>query len=116
MASAAIRRRGQPRRCGGRDKSALVGGGRTILERAVVPRTDRGYHPVCVVCTRARRPTVSQRLAPRMLATVGLIETGRARVIEPEDVECFGPGRRLLADVNTPGEFDELEALLGHKL
>jgi molybdenum cofactor guanylyltransferase len=83
---------------------------------AVVPRSDRGYHPLCAVYTRACQATVSERLAERMLAMGGLLETVRTRVIEPEDVERFGPGRRLLANVNTPGEFDELEALLGHKL
>jgi molybdopterin-guanine dinucleotide biosynthesis protein A len=83
---------------------------------AVVPRTDRGYHPLCAVYTRACRAAVSRRLAQRMLAMSGFVEVVRTRVIEPEDVERFGPGRRLLANVNTPGEFDELEALLGHKL
>jgi molybdenum cofactor guanylyltransferase len=83
---------------------------------AVVPRADRGYHPVCTVYTRACAETVSQLLAERKLAMTGLVEAVRTRVIEPEDVERFGPGRRLLANVNTPGEFDGLEALLGHKL
>jgi molybdopterin-guanine dinucleotide biosynthesis protein A len=81
---------------------------------AVVPRTDRGYHPLCAVYTRACRPIVSERLARRALALAGVVESVRTRVIEPEDVERFGPARRLLANVNTPGEFDELEALLGH--
>src|SRR5437762_2054803 len=83
---------------------------------AVVPRTDRGYHPLCAVYTRACRATVSERIADRKLALAGLVEAVRTRVIEPEDVERFGPARRLLANVNTPGEFEELETLLGHKL
>jgi molybdenum cofactor guanylyltransferase len=83
---------------------------------AVVPRTDRGYHPLCAVYTRACRATVVERLVGRRLAMAGLVEAVRTRVIEPENVERFGLGRRLLANVNTPGEFDELEALLGHKL
>jgi len=82
----------------------------------VVLLTDRGYHPLCAVCTRACRETVAERLDDRRLAMTGLIEAVRTRVIEPEDVERFGPGRRLLANVNTPDEFDELVALLGHKL
>ncbi|HEY7171697.1 MAG TPA: molybdenum cofactor guanylyltransferase [Vicinamibacterales bacterium] len=199
MASAAILVGGRARRFGGRDKSALVVGGRTILARqldalapvaddvlivgsvtdvasgvsrscrvvhdrvpdsgplggldaalaaardevlillacdmpfvtsafldylvasadgveAVVPRTDRGYHPLCAVYTRACRAAVTQRLDEQRLAMTGVIEAVRTRVIEPDDVERFGPARRLLANVNTPGEFDELEALLGHKL
>jgi molybdopterin-guanine dinucleotide biosynthesis protein A len=83
---------------------------------AVVPRTDRGYHPLCAVYTRACRETVAKRIDERRLAMTDFIEAVRTRVIEPEDVERFGPGRRLLANVNTPDEFDELVALLGHKL
>jgi molybdopterin-guanine dinucleotide biosynthesis protein A len=83
---------------------------------AVVPRTDRGYHPLCAVYMRACQATVSQRLAGRKLALTGLVEAVRTRVIEPDDVERFGPARRLLANVNTPGEFGELDTLLGHKL
>jgi hypothetical protein len=57
-----------------------------------------------------------QRLADRMLVMTGRVDALRTRVIELEDVEHVGPARRLLANVNTPGAFDELEALLGHKL
>jgi molybdopterin-guanine dinucleotide biosynthesis protein A len=83
---------------------------------AVVPRTDRGYHPLCAVYTRACRGAVSERLGRRDLALSGLIQAVRARLIVGEEIERFGPARRLLANVNTPGEFDELEALLDHKL
>jgi molybdenum cofactor guanylyltransferase len=83
---------------------------------AVVPGADRGYHPLWAVYPRACGEMVPQLLAERKLAMVGLVEAVRTRVIESEDVERFGPGRRLLANVNTPGEFDRLEALLGHKL
>jgi molybdopterin-guanine dinucleotide biosynthesis protein A len=82
---------------------------------AVVPRTDRGYHPLCAVYTRGCRAAVSQRVAGRLLAMAGLVEAVRTRVIEPEDVERFGLPQHLLANVNTPAEFDDLEARLGHK-
>jgi hypothetical protein len=36
-------------------------------------------------------------------------------VIERSVIERFGNPDRLLANVNTPAEFDELEALLSHK-
>jgi len=71
---------------------------------------------VCGVCTRVCQAVVARRLAGGMLAMRGLVAAVRTHVIEPQDVERFGPARRLLANVNTPGEFDELEALLGHKL
>jgi hypothetical protein len=46
----------------------------------------------------------------------GLLEGMRVRVIDSSDLEPFGNSDRLLANVNTPVEFNELEALLGHKL
>jgi molybdopterin-guanine dinucleotide biosynthesis protein A len=83
---------------------------------AVVPRTDRGYHPLCAAYTRACRREVSERLKRRDLALKGLLEAVRTRVVEPSEIERFGPGDRLLANVNTPGELYGLEALLDHKL
>lgn len=81
---------------------------------AVVPRTERGYHPLCAVYMRSCREAVARRLDRRELALTGLLNDLRVRIIE--DVERFGPADRLLANVNTPAEFDTLEALLGHKL
>ena len=46
----------------------------------------------------------------------GLVEAVRTRVIEPENGDRIARVRRLLANVKMPVEFDELEALLSHKL
>ena len=46
----------------------------------------------------------------------GLFEEMRVRVVDSCDLERFGNTDRLLANVNTPVEFDDLEAFLGHKL
>jgi molybdenum cofactor guanylyltransferase len=81
----------------------------------VVPRTERGYHPLCAVYTRACRPVVARRLAERRLAMTALFEDVRIRVVEGSEIAQFGDPARVLANVNTPAEFGELEALLGHK-
>jgi molybdopterin-guanine dinucleotide biosynthesis protein A len=81
----------------------------------VVPWTERGYHPLCAVYTRACRSAVARRLDRRDMTMTGLFEDMRVRVIESGDLERFGNTDRLLANVNTPAEFDELEALLSHK-
>jgi hypothetical protein len=47
---------------------------------------------------------------------IGLFEDMRVRVMDSSDLEPFGHSDRLLANVNTPVEFEELEALLSHKL
>jgi molybdopterin-guanine dinucleotide biosynthesis protein A len=82
----------------------------------VVPRTERGYHPVCAVCTRACRDAVARRLDRQDFRMTGLFEKMRVRVVDSSDQERFGNTDRLLANVNTPVAFDDLEALLGHKL
>jgi len=184
MQSVAILAGGDARRFGGRDKSALVVDGRTILERqiselstvtpdvcvirreddlvpgcgplgglhaalnaargdplflvacdmpfvtaalaayllmlageadAVVPRTDRGYHPLCAVYRRACLPAVERRLAERRLKMLDLLHDLRVREVTADDLGRFGNCDRLLANVNTPAEFASLEALQGHK-
>jgi molybdenum cofactor guanylyltransferase len=81
----------------------------------VVPRTERGYHPLCAVYTRACREPVQRLLGEHRLAMVGLFDEVHVRVVEREEIHRFGSPEELLANVNTPAEFDELEALLGHK-
>jgi molybdenum cofactor guanylyltransferase len=184
MKSVAILAGGDARRFGGRDKSALVVDGRTILERqiselstvtpdvrvirreddlvpgcgplgglhaalhaargdalflvacdmpfvtaalaahllmlpgdadAVVPRTDRGYHPLCAVYGRACLPTVERRLAERRLKMLDLLHDLRVREVTADELGRFGDCERLLANVNTPAEYASLEALQGHK-
>ena len=183
MVSAAILAGGKATRFGGRDKSALLVEGRTILERqldvlslvaddvqivredlvpdcgplggvytaltlarhdlvfvlacdmphvtaplvsyllsaadsadVVVPRTERGYHPLCAVYRRTCLPAVERRLAARQLAMTALFSDVRVREVSGEDVNRFGGGDWLLANVNTPAELAGLEALQGHKL
>jgi molybdopterin-guanine dinucleotide biosynthesis protein A len=83
---------------------------------AVVPRTERGYHPLCAAYTRACQPAVAQRLVDRRLTMVGLFEDVRVRVVAGEELEAFGDPSRLFANVNTPADYDALEAFLNHKL
>ena len=82
---------------------------------AVVPRTERGYHPLCAIYRGSCHPAVMQHLAERRLKMVDLFEDLRVHVVEGEDVQGLG-GERALANVNTPDELRDLEALLGHEL
>ena len=183
MFSAAILAGGRATRFGGRDKSALLVGGRTILSRqiellsgvaddvqvvredlvpdcgplgglhaaltrarhdavfvlacdmphvtaplvsyllsladgydVVVPRTERGYHPLCAVYRRTCLPAVARRLAERQFKMTALFSDVRVREVSGEDVDRFGDPDRLLANVNTPAELAGLEPLQGHKL
>ena len=45
-----------------------------------------------------------------------LLDEMRTRVVPLEDIRRFGDPDRLLANVNTPADYADLEALQGHKL
>jgi molybdopterin-guanine dinucleotide biosynthesis protein A len=82
---------------------------------AVVPRTERGYHPLCAVYGRTCLPAVERRLAERRLKMLDLLHDLRVREVTADDLGRFGNCDRLLANVNTPAEYASLEALQGHK-
>lgn len=82
----------------------------------VVPRDERGYHPLCAVYTRACANAVARRVADRRLKMIDLFEDVRVRPVTSDELDRFGDLRRLLANVNTEAEFRELEALQGHQL
>ena len=81
----------------------------------VVPRTERGYHPLCAVYARACLEPAAARLAERRLALRELVAAMKTRVVTEEEMSRFGAPSRLLANVNTPAEYARLEALQGHK-
>ena len=83
---------------------------------AVVPRSERGYHPLCAVYTRACLEPAAARLADRRLKMTEFVDSVRARVVPVEDIRQFGDPDRLLANVNTPADYAGLETLQGHKL
>ncbi len=84
----------------------------------VVPYTRRGYHPLCAVYTRACVEPVARQLAARRLKMTDLINLGdlRVRTVTVEELCAFGDVHRLLANVNSPADHRELEALQGHQL
>jgi molybdopterin-guanine dinucleotide biosynthesis protein A len=82
----------------------------------VVPQTERGYHPLCAVYTRACLEPVAARLADRRLRMRELVDSMRTRVVPIDEIRQFGDPDRLLANVNTPADYAGLETLQGHKL
>lgn len=93
---------------------------RLLLDRrdgheAVVPRTERGYHPLCAVYTRQCAPVVNRRLADGELKMLSLLDDLDVATLPAEALLPLGGADRLLANVNTPASFREIEMLLGHK-
>jgi molybdenum cofactor guanylyltransferase len=82
----------------------------------VVPRSERGYHPLCAVYSRACLEPVAARLADGHLKMLDLLAAVRVREVPAEELRRFGDPDRLLANVNTPADYAGLEALQGHKL
>ena len=86
-------------------------------ERAiVVPRTDRGYHPLCAVYSRACLEPIAARIAEQRLTLRELVDDLPVRVVGAAEIARFGAPSQLLANVNTPAEYAGLEAIQGHKL
>jgi molybdopterin-guanine dinucleotide biosynthesis protein A len=83
---------------------------------AVVPRTEDGYHPLCAAYTRACLAPLTARLSEGRLKMTELFEDVRVRVVTGEEVDAFGSRHRLLANVNTPAEFNSFVTLQGHQL
>jgi len=79
----------------------------------VVPRTERGYHPLCAVYARACLPAVDRRLADRQLKMTDLFADVRTRVVTSEEINRFGDRNRLLVNVNTQAEYAGIQT---HKL
>jgi molybdopterin-guanine dinucleotide biosynthesis protein A len=75
----------------------------------VVPRTERGYHPLCAVYTRACLEPAARRLADRRFRLDGLFEDVRVHVVATDVLATFGDPDHLLANLNTPLEYRAIE-------
>jgi molybdopterin-guanine dinucleotide biosynthesis protein A len=83
---------------------------------AVVPQTERGYHPLCAAYTRTAIEPIERRLAAGRLTMMDLLADVRLRVVTAHEIARFGDPHQLLANVNTPAEHESLEALHNHEL
>ena len=83
---------------------------------AVVPRTARGFHPLCAAYTSACLAPAAARLGDGRLKMNDLLNDVRVRAVTAEEIDAFGNPDRLLANVNTPAEYGNLEAFQGHQL
>ena len=81
----------------------------------VVPRTARGYHPLCAVYRRSCIDPLRRRLKERHLKMIELFDDVRIRVAAPEDLAVAGDPDRLLANINTPADHAGLEAVRSHE-
>jgi len=81
---------------------------------AVVPRTERGYHPLCAVYAQSCRRPVERRLDEGSLRMQDLLGELKVQVVSERELDAFGESDRLLANVNTLADLDALESLRNH--
>jgi molybdopterin-guanine dinucleotide biosynthesis protein A len=75
---------------------------------AVVPCTDRGYHPLCALYARTCARPISGRVAAGRGSVRSVLNDLRVRTVGADELEAFGDPGRLLANVNTPEEYASL--------
>ncbi len=81
---------------------------------AVVPKTERGYHPLCAVYAQSCRAAVQRRLDQGHLRMQDLLADLRIRTVEGPELASFGEPDSLLANVNTQAALDALESQQNH--
>jgi molybdopterin-guanine dinucleotide biosynthesis protein A len=80
----------------------------------VVPRTDRGYHPLCAVYAQSCRTSVQRRLERGQLRVTDLLDDLQVRVVDAPEIARFGEANHLLANVNSQSDLHALKPLQNH--
>jgi molybdopterin-guanine dinucleotide biosynthesis protein A len=78
----------------------------------VIPRTTRGYEPLCAIYARACAAPIRQRLERGALEAAVLPEGVRVYEIGPEALARDDPDGLLFLNVNTPHDYDRAKAIL----
>jgi molybdenum cofactor guanylyltransferase len=78
----------------------------------VIPRTARGYEPLCAIYSRACAAPIRQRLERGALEAAVLPEGVRVCEIGPEALARCDPDGLLFLNVNTPHDYDRAKAVL----
>jgi molybdopterin-guanine dinucleotide biosynthesis protein A len=77
---------------------------------AVVPRSNRGHHPLCAIYAASCRPVVRQQLEARHLAVHATLARLRVREAGADELAGLGDLDHLLANVNTAAELHGVTA------
>ncbi len=81
-----------------------------IEEDAHVPRWSRGFEPLCALYRPAALALISAEVRAGRLALHAMLrhQRLRARTLEGERLEAFGPPERLFLNLNTPEDLARL--------
>jgi molybdenum cofactor guanylyltransferase len=78
----------------------------------VIPRTERGYEPLCAVYSRACARSIRERLTRGELEASRLPEGVRVAEVGPETLAAYDPDGLLFVNVNTPHDYERAKALV----
>lgn len=78
----------------------------------VLPRSERGYEPLCAVYAKACAATIRARIGRGELHAALRPDGVRVAEIGPEVLAAYDPDGLLLANVNTPHDYERIVSLL----
>jgi molybdopterin-guanine dinucleotide biosynthesis protein A len=78
----------------------------------VIPRTDRGYEPLCAIYSKACAAPIQARLEKGELAASVLPQGVKVAEIGPEALAVYDPDGLLFVNVNTPHDCERASHLL----
>jgi molybdopterin-guanine dinucleotide biosynthesis protein A len=78
----------------------------------VIPRTTRGYEPLCAVYGRACAVSIRERLTRGELEASRLPEGVRVAEVGPETLAAYDPDGLLFVNVNTPHDYERAKDVL----
>ena len=78
----------------------------------VIPRTMRGYEPLCAIYSRACIAPMRVRLTRGELEASRLLEGVRVAEVGPETLAAYDPNGLLFVNVNTPHDYERAKEVL----
>lgn len=78
----------------------------------VIPRTPRGYEPLCAVYSRACAASIGERLRRGELEASRLPEGVRVAEVGPETLAAYDPDGLLFVNVNTPHDYERAKEVV----
>jgi molybdopterin-guanine dinucleotide biosynthesis protein A len=77
----------------------------------VIPRSTRGYEPLCATWSAACTPAIRRRIDRGLLKAALLTEDLRVEEIGPEVLASYDPHGLLFVNVNTPHDYERAQEL-----
>ena len=78
----------------------------------VIPRSARGYEPLCAIYSRACAAPIRERLIRGELKAARLPEGVKVAEMSAETVAAYDPDGLLLLNVNTPHDYERAKQVL----